>query len=74
MKNMTDHEFLIKLIDEYRYFAKNKKYKYDLEYDIDSSFINSNSNSNSNSKSINNPPKQTYDLEVSLKNTWKFQK
>ena len=69
MKTVTNREFLIKLIDEYRYFAKNKKYKYDIEYDIeddiDSSYINS--NSNSNSKSMNNPPKQTYDLEVPLK-------
>lgn len=29
MKTVTNHEFLIKLMDEYRYFAKNKKYKYD---------------------------------------------
>ena len=33
MKKATNHEFLIKLMDEYRYFAKNKKYKYDDDND-----------------------------------------
>lgn len=95
MKKATNHEFLIKLMDEYRYFAKNKKYKYDDDNDdndtneqsSDDSFddyrrkkrntylkkkYNANINLNGSSRysdsdsSIKIPPKQIYELEISL--------
>ena len=75
MKTVTNHEFLIKLIDEYRYFAKNKNYKYDMESTNteetdDTEYKKTrhkyDMNSNSNSKSTSMPPKQMYVLEISL--------
>ena len=42
MKKATNHEFLIKLMDEYRYFTKNKKYKYDYNDGNDDNDDNSN--------------------------------
>lgn len=36
MKKATDHTFLIKLMDEYKYFTKNKNYKYDDENNFSS--------------------------------------
>ena len=104
MKTVTNHEFLIKLMDEYRYFTKNKNYHYDDSDESDNndkrddSYIkrdtfdeyrrrkrhdylkqkyNANINLNKfeyrkskyssfNSFSLNTPPKQIYELEISL--------
>jgi DnaJ-class molecular chaperone len=98
MKTVTNHEFLIKLMDEYRYFTKNKTYKYDVNEEEKGSPSNTNRDTfneyrrrkthdylkrkynakiNINqseynksrkhaSNTINIPPKQIYELEISL--------
>lgn len=89
MKKATDHTFLIKLMDEYKYFTRNKNYKYDDTNDYSNSDSNSDSDEynhypdNHNKKrqnshrvqcddstyipsSLKSPPKQVYELEISL--------
>lgn len=98
MKKATDHTFLLKLMDEYRYFAKNKKYKYnddenkegdtytkepnDFNHDSFDEYrrkkrrtylkqkynadIKFNYSSRYTDSSHKTPPKQIYELEISL--------
>jgi DnaJ-class molecular chaperone len=71
MKTVTNHDFLIKLIDEYRYFAKNKNYKYDMEATNteekdDVEYKKTKHKYDTNSNSTDMPPKQMYVLEISL--------
>ena len=89
MKKATDHTFLIKLMDEYTYFTKNKNYKYDDENNYSNSDSDTDTDEynqypgNHNKKrqhihrdqcddstyipsSVKSPPKQVYELEISL--------
>ena len=66
MKTVTNYEFLFKLMNEYKYFIKDKNYNINMDVDMNMDMNSDYKSTYTSTHNSLNPPKQVYELEVSL--------